>query len=396
MKLDWLPEFLASNVTTTASPSTLVLPNIAPILDTILIFARARTSALHGLEHWSVCRKLIAHLNSVLASVGASYHRVELVRRGPAQFFITCTNSPRFSWDKRLTHRVIGQNLDYFAPGHITTDPHTPRGSILFIEKQSLKVLLAELVILSALDEPNIHDEMQSFSDAKEELFNHSMTMLGLSHRFKWVFNTSATRDAIAEIMMASVPPSSVWWESNCYFANGFGFPSLVQEAGPFCGFASHYELWWPTIQTTFQFILKYKRVELWFSSPATALPYWTAMGDLFERIKAATESISDAAQMTSLADDFKVQLNLLAKQVDDSTSYQFNDIASPQTLSASPWTSFCHRCYVWLQWCILSSRSVWESIKLHVFERYKLREPLVRKGIWVPPNTIGDHFLFH
>jgi hypothetical protein len=290
----------------------------------------------------------------------------------------------------------VGRNLDYFAPGHITTDLNTPQGSILFIEKQSLKVLVAELVILSALDRPNICDEMQSFNDARQELFNYSMRMLGLPYQFKWVFNTSAVRDGIAEIMMASVPPSSIWWESNCYFVNGFSFPDLVQEAGPFCSFASHYELWWSMIQTTFQFILKYKRVELWFSSPATALPYWTAMGDIFGRIKTATESITDAARVASLADDFKAELNALAKQADDSTSHQFNSKASSRSPPTSPWTTFHQTCYKCLQSWAAGSRSVCETIKLQVFERYKLREPLVRKGIWVPPNAIADHILFH
>ena len=54
-KLGWLVAFLDENITTTVSKG--IPANFAPLLDTILIFARARTSALHGVQHWKVCKK---------------------------------------------------------------------------------------------------------------------------------------------------------------------------------------------------------------------------------------------------------------------------------------------------------------------------------------------------
>jgi hypothetical protein len=365
-------------------------PTFAPLLDTILVFARARTSALHSIGCLKVCRELASRLNSILLSVGAPYHQLELVRRGPTQFFITTMNSPRFSWNTRLTHRIIDQNLDYFAPGHITVSPHPPRGSILFIEKNSIKAVMAELVILSVLDDPQIRAGMHSFNEAKEELFNFSMSMLGLSYRFKWIFNTQATREAVAEVMMKSAPPSSEWWELNCYYVNGFGYPELVSEPGPFCSFASHYEQSWPMIQAVFNFMLKDKHSNLWFAGSTTGLPYWTAMGDLFGRIKVATEMISDPQELPPLVAEFTRQLNTLAKQANSSEP---STVSVEISQSAPSWNPI-RELYNCQQRCAIAFHSFWESIKLHVFERYKLREPLVRKGV-AAQNTIADHVLY-
>jgi len=387
MRLDWLPEFLASHITTSGSRRT--SPNIAPLLDTILVFTRARTSALHGLEHWGICRALATRLNSVLASIGASHHRIELVRRGPAQFFITCTHSPRFSWDFKLTHRVIGLNLDFFAPGHITKAPRPPRGRILFVEQQTLKVLTEELVVLSALDNPGVLEEMKTFNDTKELLFNESMIMLGLPYRFKWIFNSAAARDTVAERMKSSQPPSLEWWESNCYFVNGFGFPELCQEGMPFCSFASHYVEWWPVIQATFEFILTYKRNELWCAGPTNGLPYWDAMSDLFKEIRNSTEAISDATQIILVANSFNLRLNSLA---DLARASQTGDL---EYQYPEPMLSFRQSCHVCMQWWSIKFRFIWEILKMYIFERYKLREPLVREGIWTPSNTAGDELLF-
>ena len=90
--------------------------------------------------------------------------------RGLAQFFITLTNSPRFCWDTRFTHRTIGQNLDYFAPGHMLKGSHPVCGSILFIEKQSLKAIIAELMILSLLEDLDVRTEMERFNDTRQSL----------------------------------------------------------------------------------------------------------------------------------------------------------------------------------------------------------------------------------
>ena len=386
--LSWLPEFLASNVTTSAEPSKLLPPSIAPIIDTLLVFTRARTSALHGFHHYRLCQTLVVRLNVVLRLVGATSHRIELVKRGPAQFFITSTKSPRFCWDTRLTHRIIGQNLDYFAPGHITDGSQPVRGSILFIEKQSLKAITAELVILSVLEDPVVRTEMEWFNDTRQSLYNRSMEGLGLSYRFKWVFNSAEARENVIATMKAPTPPPSAWWEANCYFVNGYGFPGLVQEPSPFCSFASHHQLWWPMIQRAFTFSMEYRRIEIW---PRMDIVYWKEMSEVFQEIRTATESLVDLERISSLVDEFTGRLEELANAVDRTPLFE-----QPCHLPAPPYPSrwtIKHRAYGrWLSWRM---RWVWENVKLHVFERSKLRKPLVRQGIVTPPGAIGDVFLF-
>lgn len=393
--LQWLHEFLASNITITADASQLLPPSLAPLLDTLLVFTRARTSAFHGLQHYRLCQTLAARLNSALSSVGASYHRVELVRRGPGQFFITSSNSPRFCWDTHLTHRLIGQNLDYFAPGHITKEPHPPRGRIVFVEKQSVKAVMAEMVILSVLDDPRVRDEMHSFSDTKQHLFNRSMELLGLPYRFKWTFETEEVRENVVNIMKASTPPSSAWWETNCYFVNGYGFPDLLQDLSPYCSFESNYDLWWPLIQTTFTFMLKYKRTELWFSSPTIGLAYWTEMSNIFEQIRAATESILDSEQMSYLVDDFTERLKVLADEVDRSPLPESSDLLQPPSFPRSFWRTFWIKYCDFRQWFSYKFGLTREFMKIHLFERSKLRKPLIRQGIFNPPSSVPDRVPF-
>src|ERR1700737_4168697 len=114
-RLSWLPCYLADNISNPAF-------DLEPLLNTILVFARARTSTLQNMASWNHVRRLVKRLNAVVDSVpGASHHKVELVRRGP-YYFVTCSRSPRFNWSVHLTQRDVGRNLDMFASGHATPD----------------------------------------------------------------------------------------------------------------------------------------------------------------------------------------------------------------------------------------------------------------------------------
>jgi hypothetical protein len=221
-----------------------------------LVFARARTSAFHSILFWDTCQELAKRLNSVLADVDASYFRIELVRRGDAQFFITSTFSPRFNWSRKLTHREVGRNLDFYAAGHIMRPPFPPRRSLIIFEKHLICSLTVEMAILSALEEKNLENELVQFNDSKESLFNETMQKLGLSYLFKWLLNTSAAKDAVTAVMIDS-PPAKEWWDKYCFLVNGFGYESLAQRPCPFCSCESNYVLWWPLIQYTFHFIMK-------------------------------------------------------------------------------------------------------------------------------------------
>jgi len=70
---------------------------------------------------WKKVARLAKKLNKAAGAAGASHHRIELVRRGPKTYFVTCSKSPRFNWNISLTHFDVGRNLDYFGPGHMTT-----------------------------------------------------------------------------------------------------------------------------------------------------------------------------------------------------------------------------------------------------------------------------------
>src|SRR6202451_569289 len=50
------------------------------LIDAVLVFARARTSALHNMRQYEVCKSLTSRLNTVLQSIHATHHTIELVR----------------------------------------------------------------------------------------------------------------------------------------------------------------------------------------------------------------------------------------------------------------------------------------------------------------------------
>src|SRR5436190_21383443 len=60
---------------------------------------------LHISEHCMSCwAKLCQRLNAAADKVGAPYHKIELVQRGPTCFFVVCSDSPRFIWNVFLRH----------------------------------------------------------------------------------------------------------------------------------------------------------------------------------------------------------------------------------------------------------------------------------------------------
>jgi hypothetical protein len=126
-KLTWLPDYLSAHITRYNSDC---------FLNVILVFSRARTSALLTLNYWNEVQTLTARLNAAAESVNASHHKLELFRCG-GMFFITCRRSPRFQWTLPMSYYDVGRNLDYFAPGHMSWDPFEPKCAVRFIERHS-------------------------------------------------------------------------------------------------------------------------------------------------------------------------------------------------------------------------------------------------------------------
>lgn len=112
-QLSWLPQYLDAHSTDRDLDENL--------LNTVMVFGRARTSALLLMVHWPRVYELTKLLNSAARAVGASHHVLELDKCG-GSFFVTCSRSPRDQWSRPMTHYQIGQNLDYYALGHLMMD----------------------------------------------------------------------------------------------------------------------------------------------------------------------------------------------------------------------------------------------------------------------------------
>jgi len=119
-RLSWLPVYLNDH---TSYPSY----DLAPLLNTVLVFGRARTSTLQDRRQWNEVHSLTKRLNSALESIGALHHTIELVLRGRHNFFVTCSHSPRFNWKlapSALNFRLIGLvHLVEIRPNHVGIRP---------------------------------------------------------------------------------------------------------------------------------------------------------------------------------------------------------------------------------------------------------------------------------
>ena len=208
--LSWLPSRMSALENSIAEKSK--SSEFVALLQTVLVFCRGRTAGLEHMMSWNACHELALSLNTALERAGAEalYHRIELVRRGPNQFFVTCTNSPRFNWKARLTHLEVGRNLDYFAAGHMFLPPWPPiHASITFYERKTMHQFLYEKVSLESLEDDVFLETLRRFNDSKQDLFNNIMERTGLPYRFKWVFNTPHERQAIVTVLKESNPPTA-------------------------------------------------------------------------------------------------------------------------------------------------------------------------------------------
>jgi hypothetical protein len=216
--LSWLPAYMAR---AEESPEEFIA-----LLNTILVFGRGRTSCINYIRSWNACSELVSCLNSTLENASEEYHRVELVRRGPMQFFVTTTHNHRFNWKVRLTHLEVGRNLDFFAAGHMFSPPFRPRASLKFLERKTMTNLFGEMVSLETLEAEMFREQLKQFNDAKQELFNNIMEQFGLPYRFKWVLIAPYQRLEITAVLdEESSPPTSQWWDVNCVWVSGSGRP---------------------------------------------------------------------------------------------------------------------------------------------------------------------------
>src|SRR5271154_821889 len=124
--ISWVPQFI-DNLTPFRGHEVYQSCAYHSLLNILLVFCRARTSTIinhHSYDPSSLKthQRFIARLNGVLDNVpdgNGRVHRLEIFRYTRAIWFVTTKNNPRFIWKRRLTHREIGLNLDYYGAGHL-------------------------------------------------------------------------------------------------------------------------------------------------------------------------------------------------------------------------------------------------------------------------------------
>lgn len=193
--------------------------------------------------------------------------------------FIITKNSPRFIRKCSLTHYEVGLNLDYIAAGHLD-DPTVSRAAdargfcrMVEISGPGQLDLVTENVIMEYVPNFGI---LESFWTRKEELFNASMSRLGLPHRFKWFWERPNVASKVACVVQESQPPPRSWWDANYYFINQN--KSYVSSLA-FCCSRSRYEEHWALIQDIYRWKASFDEAYLY-----TALypDFWKQIGMFF------------------------------------------------------------------------------------------------------------------
>ena len=378
-QLSWLRSFLEENIT---EPEN----DLNPLLNTVLVFARARTSTFQNITSWEKVSKLAKKLNQAAEVVGASQHCIELVPRGPKTYFVVCRHSPRFIWNVSLTHHDVGKNLDFFAPGHMPTEPPSEECVVSFIEKNSFEDITGEGVFIEYLKD-EIKPAFTQYNSRRETLLNSTMQELGLDYRFKCLVTWPDTLQAIPSMMTKPNPPSAQWWDDHCYFVN-FGLPGILLHPNlAFCGWKTNYTLYWPLIQGTFEFMMKYKRHEYWYASADTGTSFWNSMETTFREIKSMGEGDLDpnSTEFQEFLTRIRVQFNTLAKAVEDSSrATEIKPSVRRMRRAHSPSLAF-RLGYKWLV--------VKETLALHVFHRDRLAPKVSTNGIGYPTSGDKDAF---
>ena len=332
---------------------------------------------------WKKVSRLAKKLNKVAEAVGATRHKIELVRRGPKTYFVTCSNSPRFNWKLSLTHRDVGKNLDYFAAGHILTESPSAVCMVWFFEKSTFEEILGERVYLDYLKDDSMKTDFIKYNSRREILFNSTMQKLALGYRFKCLMVLPDTLQSVPSVMAQQDPPSAQWWDDNCYFIN-FCLPGiLLHTRFAFCGWETKYIRYWPLIQETFKFMLKYKRHDYWYTSTETGTAFWDAMETTFHQVKLIGESNLDPSttEFQEIHARIRDQFEVLAKIVDNTST-----IKPPVRLRRTHATPLASR----LAYKLLL---VAETLSMQLLHRNRLGPRVHSKGIEYPASGDEDAF---
>jgi len=368
--LTWLPAYLNQKI---VFPSE----DLEPFLSTILVFARARTATLQGWPWYEDISVLARRLNSILKKVHQPHHQIELVWRGGG-FFVTCSQSPRFIWKTRPTHREVGRNLDFFAPGHWA--PHEPSFVVHFVETSLGQLIMGEVVLANSINDPTVRKEFERFNSQREALYNNVMEQFGLSYRFKCFVVSQHDTESIPRVLAKAEPPSSDWWSEHWFYVNGRLVPDgIVDPAFAFCSPRTQYEKYWPLLQVMFTFVERYRRLEYWYTSEQTGISYWETLEAVCRKVKIEGEEDRDGQEVEDLITQIRSILGPLADQAESpqKTPFQGQIPSKSRARPAKPvprWKRKLHQASIRYTWCR-------QIILIHVFQRHKLKKRLCYQG---------------
>jgi hypothetical protein len=180
--LRWVVPYVDS-LTSKRMRNTMHAEIFSTFIQILLVFGRARTSTLLIDEWLEVSKDFIGRLNRSLGLLpkmaGASFHKLSVVHRRAATFFVVCDSSPRFNWSRTLTHQHVGQNLDFCGAGQIYGEGVQKRFTVTVFtfDGAGQYKIVNEGVFL---DEVSDTSPINTFFDKRTALFNHTMSQLRL------------------------------------------------------------------------------------------------------------------------------------------------------------------------------------------------------------------------
>jgi hypothetical protein len=290
-----------------------------------------------------------------------------------------------------LTHRDVGRNLDFFAPGHVSIT--APKYCVSFVETESQQTIIAEAVLLEAL-KGDVRNELEKFNRAREALFNSTMKSLGLRYRFKGIVEIPPTLcRSMPEFVLASNPPTQGWWEDNWVIVNNpcrFLPDNQLDSRFAFAGRGAKYEAYWPLIKATFHFLQKYGRTSYWYTSEETGVEFWKSVEDICARMRRKCNQKCSDDDTKRFIDEIIAEIDKLAKQADNpcKTPYsgKVRDPLPPQFPERIR-TSRLQPIRI-LGYKLTSAKGL---AKLYLFQHYKLKNRLVRTGIDCCPPAADE-----
>ena len=348
------------------------------MLNTVLVWARARTATWWTNDVYGINETLVSSLNAILEEVGANatYHRLELVPRFN-MFFVTCRNSPRFNWSTRPTHLEIGQNLDFFAPSHVFKDtgPSGGRLCVQYLERSTGRPLTIEKISFDVLyADPACLERLKQFCDRKETLFNNTMEQLGLKYRFKYQMIYPNHSQIIQLVMCGSVPPTLEWWEENFFVLNNPDGIVIIQ----WCRFESNFRDNWELICYVYSFLLKNICLETCQMFERCANEQWERFGAKIEEVHVALTQPFNAEKSESLFTDLRREFSEFVVTADTLRKTSGSD---GKNSKVSLYRRLHCRVTLSIRWVWFALRAFSQDIRIHLFEQWKLRKPLVWKG---------------